>query len=89
MFAGTGSAWLHQLTDPETYRRFVAATEEWDAYAAPQLEVPFDQLADDLPPLAVGEVIADVTAQIRACARRLRHGGEHRAWQLPPMAVAC
>jgi len=70
--AETASAWLHQPTDPETYRRFVAAIEGWDAYAAPQLDVPFeellDQLADDSPPLAVGEVLADVTAQIRASA---------------------
>lgn len=71
--AETASAWLHHPTDPETYRRFIAAIDEWDSYAAPQLEEPFeellDQLGDDSPPLAVGEVLAEFTAQIRASGR--------------------
>ena len=72
--AMTASAWLHAEADTETYRHFVAATDEWDAYAAPQLEEPaeelLDQLADHSAPLALGEVAAEVTAQIRRAARR-------------------
>jgi len=70
----SASAWLRAEADTETYRHFVAATDEWDAYAAPQLEEPaeelLDQLADHSAPLALGEVVADVTAQIRKAARR-------------------
>lgn len=72
--AMTASAWLHGPTDPEAYRRLVVAIDEWDAYAAPQLEAPaeelFDQLADDSAPLAVSEVLADFSAQISKAARR-------------------
>lgn len=70
----SASAWLHTPTDPEAYRRLIAAIDEWDAYVAPQLEEPaeelLDQLADDSAPLALGEVVADVSAQIRKAARR-------------------
>lgn len=72
--AETASAWLHHPTAPETYRRFVSAIDEWDSYAAPQLEEPFeellDQLGDDSPPVAVGEVLAEVAAQLSAPAYR-------------------
>ena len=72
--AETASAWLHQPTAPETYRRFVAAIDGWDSYAAPQLEEPFeellDQLGDDSPPVALGQIMAEVAAQIGAPAYR-------------------
>lgn len=72
--AETASVWLHQPTDPETYRRFVAAIEGWDAYAAPQLGEPveelLDQLGEDSPPVAVGEIMAEVASRIGAPAHR-------------------
>lgn len=76
LVATTASVWLHSAapTDSEAYARLDRATDEWDAYAAPQLEEPteelLDQLADHSAPLALGEVVADVTAQIRKAARR-------------------
>lgn len=72
----TASVWLHAAarTDSEAYARFDRATELWDAYAAPQLGEPteelLDQLADDSAPVSLGEVVADVSAQIRKAARR-------------------
>lgn len=72
----TASVWLHAAarTDSEAYARFDRATELWDAYAAPQLGEPteelLDQLADDSAPFSLGEVVADVSAQIRKAARR-------------------
>ncbi|ABL79339.1 hypothetical protein Noca_4753 (plasmid) [Nocardioides sp. JS614] len=76
LVATTASVWLHAAapTHSEAYARLDRATDEWDAYAAPQLEEPteelLDQLADHSAPLALGEVVADVTAQIRKAARR-------------------
>lgn len=68
--AATASAWLRTPADTEAYRRFTAATDDWDDYDAPRLEEPaeelLDQLADDAPPVTLGEVVADVTAQIHA-----------------------
>jgi uncharacterized protein YbaA (DUF1428 family) len=72
----TASVWLHAAarTDSEAYARLDRATELWDAYAAPQLGEPteelLDQLADDSAPVSLGEVVADVSAQIRKAARR-------------------
>lgn len=67
--AATASAWLRTPTDTEAYRRFAAATDDWDDYDAPRLEEPaeelLDQLADEAAPVALGELVADVTAQIR------------------------
>ncbi len=74
----TASVWLHAAarTDSEAYARFDRAAEFWDAYAAPQLGEPteelLDQLADDSAPVSLGEVVADVSAQIRK-AGRLSH----------------
>jgi hypothetical protein len=68
------SAWLHTPADLEAYRRLVAAVAEWDSYCSPQLGEPaeelLDQLGDDSAPLVLGEVVADVTAQLRKAARR-------------------
>ena len=68
--AATASAWLRTPTHTEGYRRFVAATDDWDDYDAPRLEEPveelLDQLADGATPVALGEIVADVTAQIHA-----------------------
>lgn len=72
------SAWLRATpaTDSEAYRRFDRATDNWDAYAAPQLEAPveelLDQLADASAPVAVGEVVAEVSEQIREIGRQSR-----------------
>lgn len=71
--AMAASAWLHAPADTEAYRRLVAATVEWNGYCAPQLEEPAEELLDQLgegsPPRAIGEVVADVTAQLRKAAR--------------------
>lgn len=72
------SAWLHAAaaTDSEAYHRFDRATDDWDAYAAPQLEEPteelLDQLADDSAPVSLGKVVADVSARIRKADRGSR-----------------
>ena len=70
--AMAASAWRHAKAETEAYGRFVAATDEWDAYAGPQLEEPaeelLDQLADNSAPLTLDEVVAHVTAQIRKAA---------------------
>lgn len=70
----TASAWLHTEADTEAYRRFVGTVDDWDAYAAPQLEAPseelLDQLADDSAPLALSEVLADFTARFSKAARK-------------------
>ena len=72
--ARAASAWLREPTAPEAYSRYVVAIDEWDDYDAPQLEEPveelLDQLGDDSAPLALGELVADVTAQIRKAAGR-------------------
>lgn len=72
--AMAASAWLHAPADFEAYRRLVAAVAEWDDYCAPQLEEPaeelLDQLGEESAPRALGEVVADVTAQLRKAARR-------------------
>lgn len=66
--AVTASTWLHTPTDPEAYRRFAAAADAWGDYDAPRLEEPteelLDLLADDSAPVALSEIVADVTAQI-------------------------
>lgn len=68
--AATASAWLRTPTHTEGYRRFAAATDDWDDYDAPRLEEPaeelLDQLADGAAPVTLGEIVADVTAQIHA-----------------------
>lgn len=74
----TASAWLHSAapTDSVAYERFDRAADAWDAYAAPQLGEPteelLDQLADDSAPVSLGEAVADFTSQIRKAARRTR-----------------
>ncbi|GAB7007722.1 hypothetical protein JCM18899A_51970 [Nocardioides sp. AN3] len=74
--ATTASAWLRAPTDAENYRRFAAATDDWDNYAAPRLEEPaeelLDQLADDSAPVSLSELLPEVTAQIHAADPRRR-----------------
>lgn len=63
------AAWLRATaaTDAEAYRRLDRAIDEWDAYAAPRLdeaaEELLDQLADDSAPVAISEVVAEISAQ--------------------------
>lgn len=74
----TASVWLQAAapTDSVAYERFDRAADAWDAYAAPQLGEPteelLDQLADDSAPVSLGEAVADFTSQIRKAARRDR-----------------
>lgn len=68
--AEAASTWLHAPTDPEAYRHFTAASDDWDEYEAPQLDEPteelLDQLTDETEPVALGEIVAEVTVQIHA-----------------------
>ena len=49
------SAWRHAKADTEAYRRLVAAVISWDAYAAPTLDAPTEDV---------------VVAQLHRAARR-------------------
>ncbi|MEV5003934.1 hypothetical protein [Nocardioides sp. LML1-1-1.1] len=72
----TASVWLQAAapSDSAAYARFDRAVDAWDAYGAPQLGEPteelLDQLADDSAPVSLGEAVADFTSQIRKAARR-------------------
>ena len=65
------AAWLRATpaTDAEAYDRLDRAIDEWDAYAAPELDVPaeelLDQLADDSAPVALSEIVVEVSAHFR------------------------
>ncbi len=72
--AMAASAWVSQPNDHEAYRRFVEAVQQWNAFCAPELRDPGDDVIDgwveqaDPVPLAAG--IADLGAVLRREARR-------------------
>ena len=72
--ATTASVWLRTATNTDAYRRYSAALDDWDDYEAPRLEQPtaelLDQLADAAEPVSLGEVVAEMTAQLHERSRR-------------------
>ena len=72
--AEAAAAWLRPGADGAAYDRLVAAVAAWDSYCTPRLAEPaveelLDELGESSAPVALGEAVEDVTAQIRRNAR--------------------
>lgn len=72
--AEAAATWLRPAADGAAYDRLVAGVAEWDSYCTPRLAEPpveelLDQLGESSAPVALGEAVDDVTAQIRRNAR--------------------
>lgn len=72
--AESAAAWLQPAADGAAYVRLVDAVAAWDSYCTPRLTEPaveelLDELGESPAPVALGEVVDDVTAQIRRDAR--------------------
>ena len=73
--ARAADAWFNAPEDTEAYRRLALARAEWRAYCAPTMDLEsgeelLDDLADDSPPVPIGEGLADLEAVLRSQARR-------------------
>jgi len=77
--AMAAAAWFNAPADVEAYRRLATAVEEWNAYCAPTLAQPGEELLDELaeaaPPQPLAAGVADVAASLRCGGFR---GGRRR-----------
>lgn len=72
--ADAAAAWLQPPGDGAAYDHLVATVANWTNYSTPQLPDPdveelLDQLAEDLPPVSIGQAVAEVTAHLRPDTR--------------------
>lgn len=68
--AEAAAAWLRPGADTASYERLTAAIAAWDDYCTPRLSEPpaeelLDQLGEYGAPVALAEVVSDVTSQLR------------------------